>query len=164
VGVASYKMIVPDHSTPKRAALGPAPAAAAAHHHKAAHHKPKGLTKAQKAARRAAVAELRAQGYVALRPRDYDPRAAFRVLIGRPVGNAGGGSFAFFFWGGRYVGRDSLSPSASVKVVGQTKRTVLLSYRTCCPVKHVHVRFKLTSGQIQAEQLIPPSYLRAVGR
>jgi hypothetical protein len=155
-------MIVPDHSTPKRAALGPAPTAA--RHHKAAHHKPKGLTKAQKAARRAAVAELRAQGYVALRPRDYDPLAAFRVLIGRPVGNAAGGSFAFFFAGGHYVGRDSLSPSASVKVAGQTKHSVVLAYRTCCPVKQVDVRFKLQAGQVHALQLIPPSYLRAVQR
>lgn len=168
VGVASYEMIAPDDSTPESAALSPAPTATPpAHHRKASRHhrhKPKGLTKAQKAVRASAVAELRGQGYVPLKLADYDPRATFRVLIGRPVGDAGGGSYAFFFYGGRYLGRDALSPSASVKVAGQTKHSVVLSYRTCCPVEHVHVRFKLQDGQIHAAQLIPPSYLRAVRR
>jgi hypothetical protein len=166
VGVASYKMIAPDHSTTESAALPPAPTAAPARHHKAKHHahKPKGLTKAQKAARRSAVAELRTQGYTALKPSDYDPRATFRVLIGRPASDAAAGSFAFFFEGGSYLGRDSLSPSASVKVAGQTKNSVVLSYRTCCPVKHVDVRFRLESGQVHASQLIPAAYLRAAQR
>lgn len=166
VGVASYKMIAPDHSTADDAALPPAPAPTAVHHHKAKHHahKPKGLTKAQKAARTAAVAELRGQGYTTLKARDYDPRATLRVLIGRPVNDAAAGSFAFFFEGGHYLGRDSVSPSASVKVAKQTEHTVTLAYRTCCPAKHVDVRFKLESGQVHAMQLIPPSYLRAAQR
>jgi LppP/LprE lipoprotein len=163
VGVASYKMIAPDHSTPQSAALAPVPTATPAQHHKAKHHrhKPAGLTKAQKAARTAAVAELRGQGYVAVRKRDYDPRAALRVLIGRPVGDAAGGAYAFFFNGAQYLGRDALSPSVSVKVAGQTPHSVLLSYRTCCPVKHTHVRFRLEAGGLHALSLIPPSYLRA---
>jgi hypothetical protein len=166
VGVASYKMIVPEHSHSASAALAPAPTAAAAEHHKAKHHKhkPKGLTKAQKAARTAAVAEVRRQGYTALKASDYDPRANFRVLIGRPVGDAGAGSYAFFFNRGAYVGRDSLSPSASVEVAGQTPNSVILSYRTCCPAKHVPVRFKLEAGAVHASSLVPPSYLRAVQR
>jgi hypothetical protein len=167
VGVASYEMIAPDHSTSKSEALVPVPTVAhAARHHAATHHaaKPQGLTKAQKAARAAAVAELRHQGYAALKRSDYDPRATLRVLIGRPVGVAGGGSFAFFFDRGRYLGRDSLSPSASVRVVGQTPHAVTLSYRTCCPAGHVHVRFKLEGGAFHALQLIPPWYARAVRR
>jgi hypothetical protein len=164
VGVASYEMIAPDHSTPKSAALTPTATAAPAHHHKAKpHHKHTGLTKAQKAARAAAVAQLRGQGYTAVKASDYDPRATFRVLIGRPVGNAAGGAFAFFFNRGAYLGRDSLSPSASVKVVRQTAHSLTLSYRTCCPVKYVPVRFTLQSGVVQASQPIPPSYLRAAG-
>jgi hypothetical protein len=165
VGVASYEMIAPDHKTSASAALVPrATAAPATRHrkrHKARHH---GLTKAQKAARTAAVAEVRRQGYTALKASDYDPRATFRVLIGRPVGDASGGAYAFFFNGGTYLGRDSLSPSASVKVAGQAKRSVLLSYGTCCPAKSVPVRFKLQAGRIHALQAIPPSYLRAVRR
>ena len=166
VGVASYKMIAPAHDSTAGAAVVPTVTAAPAHHHKAKHHshKPKPLTHKQKAARTAAVAELRSQGYTALKPSDYDPRAAFRVLIGRPVGDAGGGSYAFFFAGGRYLGRDSLSPSASLKVVGQTAHSVVLAYRTCCPAKRVPVRFKLEPQGIHALQTIPPSYLRAVRR
>jgi hypothetical protein len=166
VGVASYKMIRPAHGSTAGAALVPAATPAPVHHHKASHHRhrPKPLTHSQKAARTAAVAELRRQGYTALKRSDYDPRAAFRVLIGRPVGDAGGGAYAFFFSRGRYLGRDSLSPSASVKVVGQTAHSVVLSYRTCCPVKRVPVRFKLEPQGIHALQTIPPSYLRAVRR
>ena len=162
VGVASYKMIAPAHKATADAALAPtATATPAAHHKKAEHH---GLTKAQKAARTRAVAAVRHQGYTAIRAADYDPRATFRVLIGRPAGDLSGGAFAFFFNRGAYLGRDSLSPSASVKVAAQTKNSVVLSYRTCCPVKHAAVRFKLQAGRAQPQQTIPASYLRAVQR
>jgi LppP/LprE lipoprotein len=165
VGVASYKMIAPNHKAAASAALAPEPTAAPAKHHrkrhKAKHH---GLTKAQKAARTAAVAEVRHQGYLAVKASDYDPRATFRVLIGRPVGDPSGGAYAFFFNGGSYLGRDSLSPSASLKVAGQAKRSVVLRYGTCCPARQVKVRFRLDGGRIHALSLIPASYLRAVRR
>jgi LppP/LprE lipoprotein len=163
VGVASYKMIAPQHKAAANAVLAPTPTPVAKRHkrHKAKHH---GLTKAQKAQRTAAVAEVRRQGYLALKPSDYDPKATFRVLIGRPVGDPSGGSYAFFFHGGTYLGRDSLSPSASVKVAAQTPNSVVLSYRTCCPARRVPVRFKLTAGQLQPTQPVPASYLRAVHR
>ena len=164
VGVASYKMIAPAHDSRAGAAL--VPTATPAHHHRAKHHthKPRPLTHRQKAARTAAVAELRRQGYTAVKTSDYDPRATLRVLVGRPVGDAGGGSYAFFFAGGHYLGRDSLSPTASLKVLRHGKRSVTLSYGTCCPVKHTHVRFKLQDGSIEPVQAVPPSYLRAVRR
>ena len=164
VGVASYEMIAPDHKAAANAVLAPTPTPAPAKHHK--RHKPRhhGLTKAQKAARTAAVAEVRRQGYTALKASVYDPRATLRVLIARPVGDASGGSFAFFFNRTTYIGRDSLSPSASVKVAGQTPNSVILSYRTCCPARHVPVRFKLEAGQLHPQQLVPASYLRAVQR
>jgi hypothetical protein len=165
VGVASYKMIRPAHKASANAALVPRATTAPAKHHRK-HHKAKrqGLTKAQKAARTAAVAEVRRQGYLAVRAADYDPKATFRVLIGRPVGDPSGGAFAFFFNGGSYVGRDSLSPSASLKVTGQTKNSVQLRYGTCCPAKRAYVRFKLLAGRVQPLQVIPASYLRAVRR
>jgi hypothetical protein len=164
VGVASYKMIRPDHRAAASAALAPTVTPAPVHHRKAAHHKPRPLTHRQKAARAAAVAEVRRQGYTALRPSDYDPRATFRVLIGRPAGDSAGGAYAFFFRGGHYLGRDSLSPSASVKVIGQTRHSVVLAYRTCCPAKRVPVRFRLEPQGVHALQAVPPSYLRAVRR
>ena len=164
VGVASYKMIVPDHKAAANAALVPTATATPARHHKRHKSRHRALTKAQKAQRTAAVAAVRRQGYTALKPSDYDPRATFRVLIGRPVGDPSGGSYAFCFHGGTYVGRDSLSPSASVKVAGQTKNTVRLSYGTCCPARRVPVRFRLEAGRIHALGLIPASYLRAVRR
>ena len=169
VGVASYKMIAPAHHSTAGAALAQQATAAPParhHHHKAKHHRhrPTRLTKAQKAARTAAVAELRRQGYTTPKASDYDPRAAFRVLVGRPVGDAGGGSYAFFFAGGTYLGRDALSPTADLKVLRHGKRNVTLSYGTCCPTRHVHVRFRLEAGRIHALQAIPPSYLRAVRR
>jgi hypothetical protein len=49
-------------------------------------------------------------------------------------------------------------------VVGQTRHSVVLSYRTCCPVQHTHVRFRLEAGQVHALSPLPPSYLRAVQR
>jgi len=166
VGVASYKMIAPARDSAASAALAPTATATPAHHHKAAHHahKPKPLTKTQKASRRAAVAELRRQGYTTLKRTDYDPRATLRVLVGHPRGDAGAGSYAFFFAGGHYLGRDSLSPTESLRVVRHGKRSVTLSYGTCCPVKHTHVRFKLQDGALAPLQTIPPSYLRAVRR
>jgi hypothetical protein len=167
VGVASYKMIAPEHSASAGAALAPTATPPPAHHrHKPKHHShgPKPLTKAQKAARTAAVAELRRQGYTTVKASDYDPRATLRVLVGRPVGNAGAGSYAFFFDGGHYLGRDSLSPTADLKVLRQTEHAVTLSYGTCCPSRHVHVRFRLQGDSVAAAQPLPPSYLRAVHR
>ena len=61
-----------------------------------------GPTKAQRAQRTAAVAELRRQGFTTLKLADYDYKATLRVLVGRPVGDAAGGSYAFFFLKDRY--------------------------------------------------------------
>ena len=50
--------------------------------------KPKGPTKAQREARKDAVAIVRQKGFTTLKQSDYDPKATLRVLIGRPVGDA----------------------------------------------------------------------------
>jgi hypothetical protein len=167
VGVAAYEMIAPGGDAGS-ATLDLAPAATPAKHKKIAHQpkraKPKGLTKAQKAARTAAVAELRRQGYTTLKQTDYDPRATFRVLVGRPVGDAGGGQYAFFFNKGVFAGKDALSPSAKLKVVKHAKKTVTLGYGTCCPAKTVKVRFRLEPQGIHALDTIPPSFERSVQR
>jgi hypothetical protein len=167
VGVASYLMIAPDKDSGAALDLAPAATPAPKKHHKAVVHRPKGpkpLTKAQKATRVAAVAELRRQGFTTLKASDYDPRATFRVLVGRPVGNAGGGSYAFFFNKSTFLGKDALSPTAKLRVIRHGKKAVTLGYGTCCPEKTVKVRFRLEPAGVHALDAIPPSYARTFQR
>ena len=168
VGVASYMMIAPDERGGAAVELAPAATPAPTkHHHKAAAHKPQGpkpLTKAQKAARANAVATLRNQGYTALKETDYDPRAMFRVLIGRPVGDAGAGSYAFFFNRTMFMGKDALSPSAKLRLVSSGKKNLTLGYGVCCPQKTVKVHFRVEPQGVHALGTIPPSYQRSVQR
>src|SRR3954449_3901472 len=116
VGFASAQMILPDTGKDGSAAVEAAPAATPTKASKTKKSdkktkagKPKGLTKAQKAARAAAVKQVRSQGFTTLSAADYNPKATLRVLIGRPVGDAGGGYQAFFFAKDAYLGKDALS-------------------------------------------------------
>ncbi len=102
VGVAIALMILPDGGGEESAVAAaptatPAKEKAAKKTAKKKPSKPKGPTKAQLAARTAAVAEVRRQGFTTLKLSDYDPKATLRVLVGRPVGDAAGGTRAFFF-------------------------------------------------------------------
>jgi hypothetical protein len=124
--------------------------------------KPKGPTKAQLAARTAAVAEVRRQGFTTLKLRDYDPKATLRVLIGRPVGDAAGGTRAFFFLKGRFLGNDALAPSSKLTVAKRGKVTVTLSYGVYkpgdtagAPSARKRVRFRLEGERIHALDTIP---------
>src|SRR4051812_12359990 len=144
-----------------------APTAVPAHAKvKAGKHKstrPKGPTKAQRAQRTAAVAELRRQGFTALHLSSYDYKATLRVLIGRPVGDAAGGSYAFFFVKDRYLGKDSTTPSNKVSVAKTGKSQVTLSYETSAG--RAKVRFKLDGETLQPLDEIPPAgerYVRKV--
>jgi hypothetical protein len=128
--------------------------------------KPKGPTKAQLAARAAAVAEVRRQGFTTLRLRDYDPKATLRVLVGRPVGDAAGGTRAFFFLKDRFLGNDALSPSSKLTIAKQGKITVMLSYgvyaagdRAGAPSGRKRVRFRLEParrGPLPASHQLTP--------
>ena len=106
VGVAIALMVMPerDGTEASAAAVAPTPTATPAKKHKTAKkkkaRKPKGPTKAQREALKAAVAVVRAKGYTTLKQSDYDPKATLRVLIARPVGDAAGGHRAFFFMQG----------------------------------------------------------------
>ena len=166
VGVASALMILPDDGNEGAAAVItpiPTPAKAAktkAHKPKPA--KPKGPTKAQRAQRTAAVAELRRQGFTTLKLADYDYKATLRVLVGRPVGDAAGGSYAFFFLKDRYLGKDSTTPSTSVSVAKTGKNQVTLSYETSAG--RTKVRFKLEGETLQPLDEIPPPGERFVKR
>jgi hypothetical protein len=164
IGVASALMIVPD-SGGGGAALGaaatPTPTPAKPKHtakKKAKASKPKGPTKAQRAQRTAALAELRHQGFTTLKPSDYDYKATLRVVIGRPVGDAGAGSYAFFFLKDRFLGRDSTSPSAKLSVAARKKTSVTLAYETSAG--RTKVRFKLVGEVLQPLDPIPAAGLR----
>jgi hypothetical protein len=137
------------------------------HHHaakKAAH---KGPTKAERLALSNAQKTLRQRGYATVDSRHYDPKAALRVLTGRPVGDAGGGTYAFFFLRGTLLGKDALSPSAKVRVVKTSRNGVTLQYGTyaagdnaCCPSGSAKVRFKLVGTQVRALDTIPSARFR----
>jgi hypothetical protein len=170
VGFASAQMILPDTGNDNAASIDAAPAATPSKTTKAKKSgkkkaaKPKGLTKAQKAARTAAVAEVRNQGFTTLSPADYDPKATLRVLIGRPVGDAAGGYQAFFFMKDTYLGKDALSPSTFLRVSkkGTNKTTVALTYGVYAPGDppnepsgRKRVRFQLEGQAIHALDTIP---------
>jgi len=170
VGFASAQMILPDTGEEGSAAIEAAPAATPTKSVKSKKSdkkqasKPKGLTKAQKAARAAAVKDVRGQGFTTLSVADYNPKATLRVLIGRPVGDAAGGYQAFFFLKDAYLGKDALSPSTYLRVSkkGTTKSTVTLTYGVYAPGDpsgapsgRKRVRFRLEGQAIHALDTIP---------
>jgi LppP/LprE lipoprotein len=124
------------------------------------------LTKSQRAARRAAVAELRRQGYKPVRLADWHPRQTLRVLLGAQ--SSGGPRRAFFFVGRRYIGNDATTPSTKLRVGKQDKRSVTLVYsvwrrgdRACCPHGGaVRVRFRWEGGLLRPQSAIPDAAAR----
>jgi len=140
-------------STPSRTRTAPAPAFA---------EKEKAATAEGLAA---ALAVVRAHGYVAKDTSDYHPSQTLRVLIGTGASsNDGYDKQAFFFVDGRYIGTDSSRPSAQVSVVSQSDTEVTLSYALyrphdplCCPGGgQAKVRFQLNNGRLQPLDPIPP--------
>lgn len=166
VGIASALMILPDKSTDEGSALvitpTPTPAHKSAKANKPKHTKPKGPTKAQRAQRTAAVAEVRRQGFTTLSVKSYDFKANLRVLVGRPVGDAAGGSYAFFFLKDRFLGKDSTTPSSKLSVAKTGKNQVTLAYETSAG--RTKVRFKLEGETLQPLDAIPPAGDRLVRR
>lgn len=170
VAVAILVMILPssDATTPQTAAV--APSVTPAPKTKKAPAK-KGLTPAQKKARKAAVAAMSTQGWVPVRLSDYDPRHELRVLIGHQNGVTGGPRRAFFFAGGNYVGTDSTAPSTGLKVSGSGDKWVTLAYgvystgdKPCCPSGgRTKVRYEWSGTAVTpVGGTIPGSYQRVV--
>jgi LppP/LprE lipoprotein len=168
VGVAIAQMVMPDRDgTEANAAVAPTATATAtpAKKHKSAKKKkakPKGPTKSQRLALANAVTVVRSEGYTTLKQSDYDPKATFRVLIGRPVGDSAGGNRAFFFMKDTFLGNDALSPSTKLTVAKQGKLTVTLSYGVYesgdpagAPSSRKKVRFRLEGTRIHALDTIP---------
>jgi hypothetical protein len=122
------------------------------------------LSRSQRAARTAALAELRRQGYQPVRLADWHPRQSLRVLIG----TQGGQRRAFFFVGRRYIGNDTTTPSSKLRVGKQDKRSVTLVYsiwrrgdRACCPHGGTaRVRFRWDGGQLRPQSAIPEAAAR----
>lgn len=156
-------MVMPSHTRSGGAALATTPPPTP--QPKAKPHKPAGPTKAQLTQRRAAVAELHAQGYAPVKLGDYDFKTRMHVLVGR---RPDGARQAFFFVLSHYIGHDAVSPSADVKVVGHRLRGVTLSYRTygpndaaCCPHgPRTTVRFDWDGTRLVTTGIVPPSSAR----
>lgn len=166
VAVAIASMVAPggggDDERAFAVAATPTPTKTAKPKKQKAKAKAKGPTKAQREALAAAVAEVRRQGYTTLDRDDYDPKATLRVLIGRPVGDAAGGSRAFFFNEGTFVGNDASSPSAKLSVSKTGKVTVTLSYGVFeagdaagAPSGRKRVRFRLDGGVVRPLDTVP---------
>jgi hypothetical protein len=136
---------------------------------KASHPRPARLTHAQRASRDAAVAQMRTQGFEPVAISTYKPRQSLRVLIGRPKASMGvRGRRAFFFVREQYIGTDSSSPSARLKVASQDNSKITLAYarfaagdKPCCPSDGtVKVRFSMGNGRLQPLDPIPPATAR----
>jgi hypothetical protein len=123
---------------------------------KARHTHPLALTKAQKRARRKAVAALAADGYEPARLADWRPKAALQVLVGR---SEQGAMRAYFFSGGQLVGYDDTATSNSIRVVKQGKDSVTLSYRVSTGGRQ-KVTFELRGDAVEPTSPIPPLSVR----
>ena len=124
-----------------------------------------GLTDAQKATRKAAVATLNEQGFKPVRIADWHPEHTLRVLIGR---DDTGAERAFFFVKRRFVGNDDATASASVRVSAARENGVTLTYRlfgptdqACCPKgERAKVTFRWSDGTLVPAAEVPPAFER----
>lgn len=149
VAIALMVMPEPEEETAVRATPSPAPA-------NAARAKP-GLSDAQRAARRAAVRTLSAQGFEPVRLTDWRPRNDLRVLIGE---SDTGAMRAFFFVKREFVGHDDLSTSSRLRVAKVGDEAITLAYGLSTGETE-KVRFEWVDGALQATGgTVPSSTLR----
>jgi hypothetical protein len=119
--------------------------------------KPAGLTKAQKAARRAAVRTLTEQGYDPVRLADWRPGNDLRVLVGR---SDTGAMRAFFFVKREFVGNDDAASSTNLRVSKVGKDSITLAYGVTTGGTE-KVRFEWVDGTLQPTGgTVPPSTVR----
>lgn len=167
VGIA-VALLVTDTRDESPADLGAAPAAAAKPAVTPAPKKRTALTQAQRASRRAAVMQMRKQGFVPVSVAAYRPRQSLRVLIGKPTASGVRGRRAFFFEREEFLGTDAETASSRVKVASQSKSGITLSYtlfapgdRACCPKGGIAlVRFTMQDGRLQPSTPIPSAAVR----
>jgi len=159
-GVAIALMVIPRPDEEGAAVRATPPAAASPAPAKG------GLTDAQKAARRSAVATLQEQGFEPVRLADWKPEHRLRVLIGR---DEAGAERAFFFVKRRFVGNDDAAASAALRVAAVGESGVTLAYRLygptdedCCPKgERVRVAFRWEDGTLVPAATVPPAVERA---
>jgi hypothetical protein len=115
------------------------------------------------ALREAAVERVQREGYTARDPQTYDARAQLRVLVGARIG-ASNDYRVFFFLGERYLGTDTLEPSAApLSAVQQDSSTIAVQYalfrpadNTCCPSGgSATVRYRWTGDHLEPLDSIP---------
>lgn len=149
-GVAIAYMVMPQEDDP-----APAPAQQGA----AVKSTTKGapaLTKAQKRARRDAVAKLSAEGYEPIRLADWRPKAPLKVLVGRNDTDA---MRAFFFAGGEFIGYDDATTSNHVRVVKAGGNAVTLAYKLSDGTT-AKIRFEYADGTLTPSEPVPARTLR----
>ena len=151
-GVAIVMMVMPKpEEEPATVNTAPPPAAEQPKAEK------RGLTKSQRAARRAAVRTLAEQGYEPVRLNDWKPRNDLRVLIGE---TDTGAMRAFFFVKRYFVGNDDAATSSRLKVSTVGDEAITLSYGLTTGGSE-KVRFEWLDGTLQATGgTVPASTLR----
>jgi hypothetical protein len=150
-GVAIALMVMPE----KEQAAPPPQTGGAAVKGASATHKPS-LTKAQKRARRDAVAKMTEEGYDPVKLIDWRPRAALKVLVGRSDTEA---MRAYFFADGEFVGYDDPATSNHLRVVKSSGNGVTLAYKLTDGTTE-KVRFEYTDGTLAPTGPVPYASLR----
>jgi hypothetical protein len=117
----------------------------------------RGLTKSQRAARRAAVRTLTEQGYEPVRLADWRPGNDLRVLVGE---SDTGAMRAFFFVKREFVGNDDATSSSRLRVAKVGDEAVTLTYGISTGGSE-KVRFQWVDGRLEVTGgTVPPSTLR----
>jgi hypothetical protein len=113
-----------------------------------------------------AVAVVKAHGYTPSDTSSYHPNQTLQVLMAIRTGSADGyAQQAFFFVDGRYIGTDTSTPSAGIKLVSQGDTEATLAYRLyrpsdplcCARGGEATVRFQLNNGRLVPLDPIPPA-------
>ena len=113
-----------------------------------------------------ATATVKAHGYTPDDTTQYHPNQTLRVLLATRTGSADGYTQqAFFFVDGRYLGTDTSSPSAGIRLVSQSDTEATLAYRLyrpadalcCARGGEATVHFQLNNGHLAALDPIPPA-------
>jgi LppP/LprE lipoprotein len=151
VAIALMVMPEPEEEAAVRSTPPPAPAAEQPKAEK------RGLTRAQRADRRAAVRTLADQGYEPVRLADWRPRNDLRVLVGE---SDTGAMRAFFFVDGEFVGNDDATSSTRLRVTKVGDEAITLAYGLSTGGSE-KVRFEWVDDRLAATGgTVPPSTLR----
>jgi hypothetical protein len=150
-GVAIAYMVMPEKEEP-----APAPTQQQGAAVKGATQTKPPLTRAQKRARRDAVARLAEEGYEPVRLADWRPKAPLKVLVGRSDADA---MRAFFFADGEFIGYDDKTTSNNLRVVKAGGNAVTLAYKLGDGTT-AKIRFEYADGTLTPSEPIPARTLR----